>query len=274
MTPTLPPLDTRRVSLTRYVAPLREGGSLPALAEADDGFSYVIKFAGAGHGIKALVAEFIGGEIARAAGFNVPEIVFVDLDADFGRTEPDEEIQDLLKASTGLNIGLHFLSGALTYDPAANASAIDPDTASRVVWLDAFLTNVDRTWRNTNMLMWHSARELWLIDHGAALYFHHSWSDPAKAALTPFPYIKDHALLPLASAIDSADSFMHTVITPAVIDRIVDAIPDAWLTPRPDEADAPGPDERRRVYKAFLNTRLNNSKNFVDHAKQARESSL
>lgn len=147
-------MELRRQQLTRYVAPLREGGSLPALAEADDGFKYVVKFRGAGHGKKALIAELIGGEVARALGFRVPELVFVDLDADFGRTEGDEEVQDLLRASEGLNLGLHFLSGALTLDPYVNP--VDEDTASKIVWLDAFLTNVDRTVRNTNMLLWRN----------------------------------------------------------------------------------------------------------------------
>src|SRR6201992_3185333 len=161
----------RTVQVVRYVTPLREGGSLPAIAEADDDFMYVLKFRGAGQGIKALIAELIGGEIARLLGLKIPEIVLATLDPAFGRTEPDEEIQDLLKASTGLNLGLHYLSGAISFDPAVNI--VDPLTASRIVWLDCLLTNVDRTARNTNMLIWN--KELWLIDHGAALYFHHSW---------------------------------------------------------------------------------------------------
>jgi len=161
----------RSVNVTRYVTPLREGGSMPAIAEADDGFLYVIKFRGAGQGPRALIAELIGGEIARTLGFNVPELVFAMLDEAFGRTEGDEEIQDLLKFSVGLNLGLHYLSGSITYDPAVNS--IDDHLASKIVWLDALLMNMDRTCRNTNMLIWH--KELWLIDHGASLYFHHSW---------------------------------------------------------------------------------------------------
>ena len=164
-------MELRTENVTRYIMPLREGGSLPALAEADDEFKYVVKFRGAGHGTKALIAELIGGEIARALGFRVPELVFLNLDEAFGRTEGDEEIQDLLQGSRGLNLGLHFLSGALTYDPVV--TKVGAELASRIVWLDAFLTNVDRTFRNTNMLMWH--KELWLIDHGASLYFHYSW---------------------------------------------------------------------------------------------------
>jgi len=179
-------MELRRQEVTRYITPLREGGSLPALAEADDGFKYVVKFRGAGHGKKALIAELIGGEIARALGMKVPELVLLDIDEDFGRTEGDEEIQDLLKASRGLNLGLHFLSGALTVDPYVNP--VDEMLASQIVWLDAFVTNVDRTVKNTNMLVWHG--ETWLIDHGAALYFHHSWRDWEKAAMSPFSYIR------------------------------------------------------------------------------------
>ncbi|MCH5346256.1 MAG: aminotransferase class I and II [Muribaculaceae bacterium] len=260
-------LDIRHQHLERYILPLREGGSLPALAEADDGFRYVVKFRGAGHGNKALVAEFIGGEIARAAGMNVPEIVFVDIDEDFGRTEGDEEIQDLLKASRGLNLGLHFLNGAITYDPAVNS--VDPVTASRVVWLDAFLTNVDRTARNTNMLMWHNNRELWLIDHGATLYFHHNWDGWEKAALSPFPYIKDHVLLPVAGQLREADEQLKELVTPELIERVVNSVPDEWLI---EEGSTLTPDDRRRVYIKFLTDRLAaSSSTFVSHAIDARE---
>ena len=166
-------LQLRTVNVTRYVTPLREGGSLPAIAEADDGFLYVLKFRGAGQGVKALIAELIGGEIARKIGLKIPELVFANLDTAFGRSEPDEEIQDLLKASVGLNLALHYLSGAITFD--RSVTTVDAATASKIVWMDCLLTNVDRTPRNTNMLTWH--RELWLIDHGASLYFHHSWDD-------------------------------------------------------------------------------------------------
>lgn len=256
--------EIRTTDAVRYVLPLREGGSLPALVDADDGFKYVLKFRGGGHGAKALIAEFIGGEIARAAGLRVPELVFVNLDEDFGRTEGDEEIQDLLQASRGLNLGLHFLSGALTWDVVVNTA--DPMEASRIVWLDAFITNVDRTWRNTNMLLWHG-RELWLIDHGASLYFHHNWTGWEKAALSPFSYIKDHALLRDASMLDEADAEMRTRITPEVIDAIVSAIPDTWLQQASEEIS---PAEQRRVYAEFLKTRLSNSHIFVNHAREAR----
>src|ERR1700712_4032536 len=181
-----PPLELRTVQVTRYVTPLREGGSLPAIAEADDGFLYVLKFRGAGQGVKSLVAELIGGEIARLLGLKVPEIVFAELDPAFGRSEPDEEIQDLLKASTGLNLALHYLSGAITFDPVV--TTINARLASQIVWLDCYLTNVDRTIRNTNMLIWRN--ELWLIDHGASLYFHHSWQNFDEQSTKPFSQVK------------------------------------------------------------------------------------
>lgn len=258
-------MELRRQNLTRYVTPLREGGSLPALAEADDGFSYVVKFSGAGHGSKALIAELIGGLVAKSLGLRVPELVFLDIDEAFGRTEPDEEVQDLLKASRGLNLGLHFLSGALTLDPYVNG--VDDLTASKIVWLDAFLTNVDRTVRNTNMLLWKG--ELWLIDHGASLFFHHSWGDWQKAALSPFPYIRDHALLGRASRLEEADRLMRQKITPRTLEKIVGMIPDDWLR---WEGSEQSPDEIRRVYSDFLVTRLKNSAIFVNQALEARKS--
>ena len=254
----------RSQTVTRYIMPLREGGSLPALAEADDGFKYVVKFRGAGHGPKALVAELIGGEIARAAGLRVPELVFLSVGEDFGRTEGDEEIQDLLKASLGLNLGLHFLSGAMTFDPVVND--VDEATASRIVWLDAYLTNVDRTVRNTNMLVWN--RELWLIDHGATLYFHHSWRDLDKVPLTPFAYIRDHALLRRASRLEEADAEMRRLLTDEVIDRIVDAVPAEWLVY--DEVGR-NAGEAREVYRSFLKTRRDNSHIFLKQAVDARK---
>ena len=215
------PIDIRTVQVMRYVTPLREGGSLPGIAEADDGFLYVLKFRGAGQGTKALIADFIGCELARASGFKVPEVVFANLDEAFGRTEPDEEIQELLRASEGMNLALHYLSGAITYDPAV--TKLPELTASKIVWLDALLLNVDRTARNTNMLSWKD--ELWLIDHGASLYFHHAgmnWEEPAGR---PFTQIKDHVLLKDATAIDEADSELKQLLTPEKIDSIVDDIP-------------------------------------------------
>lgn len=252
-------LELRHQQLTRYILPLREGGSLPALAEADDGFRYVVKFRGAGHGTKALVAELVGCMVARVLGFRVPEPVFLDIDSRFGITEPDEEIQDLLRASEGLNLGLHFLDRAMTMDPAVNK--VDPLTASKIVWLDAFLTNVDRTRLNTNMLVWHN--ELWLIDHGAALYFHHSWRDPVKAALDPFPFIKNHALLPEAACLEQVDKLMRQAITPRTLAHVVDLIPDVWLRA---EGDPQTPAQKREVYRTFLTGRLSNSSVFVKQA--------
>ncbi|MCM1348569.1 MAG: aminotransferase class I and II [Firmicutes bacterium] len=258
--------DLRHQNVTRYIMPLREGGSLPALAEADDDFKYVVKFRGAGHGTKALIAELIGGEIARALGLRVPELVWLDVDSRFGITEGDEEIQDLLKASRGLNLGLHFLQGALTLDPYVNP--VDADTASMIVWLDAFITNVDRTVKNTNLLVWHGT-ETWLIDHGAALYFHHSWSPWQKAALTPFPYIKDHALLHKASRLPQADERARRLLTPQLLASIVALIPDEWLA---REGAPDTPDRLRQTYLDFLSTRLENSRIFLNEAIHARES--
>ncbi len=260
----IPPLDLRHQQVTRYICPLREGGSLPGLAEADDGFKYVVKFRGAGHGAKALVAELIGGEIARALGMRVPEIVFLNVDEAFGRTEGDEEIQDLLKASRGLNLGLHYLSGAMTFDPVVND--VSDHEASMTVWLDAFITNVDRTVRNTNMLIWN--RELWLIDHGATLYFHHSWSGWEKAMLSPFPYIKDHTLLKFASRLDEADATARQLLTDDKIRSIVNSVPDEWVTHEGSDAT---PDEIKNVYISFLTTRLANSHIFLNEAKNARQ---
>ena len=256
----------RTVQVMRYVTPLREGGSLPAIAEADDGYLYVLKFRGAGQGAKALIADLIGAELARAAGLKVPELVFAQLDEAFGRTEADEEIQDLLRASEGLNLGLHFLSGAITYDPAV--SVVDPALASAIVWLDALITNVDRTARNTNMLSWHN--ELWLIDHGASLYFHHSVQNPEEQARRPFPHIKEHVLLPLADELESVDKEFRAILTEDIIASIVALIPDEWLT---DEyATAANASAKKEVYKRFLITRLSISQTFVNEAKNARES--
>ena len=238
---------------------MREGGSLPALGEADDGFKYVVKLRGAGHGKKALIAEFLGGMIAKAFKFRVPETVLLNLSSLFGITEPDEEVQELLRNSEGINVGLHFLSGAATFDPAVNE--IDPLTASKIVWLDAFLTNVDRTRLNPNMMIWNN--ELWLIDHGASFYFHHAWRDPAKSALDPFPYIKNHVFLPYAARLEEADKLMRQAITPRTLSKIVDMIPEDWLEEEDSDISAA---ERREVYRQFLNERLKNSSIFVNEA--------
>lgn len=256
--------NLRTVNVTRYITPLREGGSLPALAEADDDFKYVLKFRGAGHGVKALIAELIGGEIARALGMKMPELVFANLDEAFGRTEADEEIQDLLQGSQGMNLALHFLSGAINFDPVV--TAVDSVLASQIVWLDAYITNVDRTFRNTNMLIWH--KELWLIDHGASLYFHHSWTTWEKHAQSPFALIKDHVLLPQASDLETIDMAFKKLLTPEVLTAIVALIPTDWL--QWEDVDAT-PEELRTVYLQFLTTRLNHSEIFIKEAQNARE---
>lgn len=258
------PKTLRSVNVTRYVMPLREGGSLPALAEADDGFNYVLKFRGAGQREKALIAELIGGELARRLGFKVPEIVFAQLDAAFGNSEGDEEIQDLLKGSQGLNLALHFLSKAMTFDPGA--SQVDEELASKILWFDAWITNVDRTFRNTNLLIWN--RELWLIDHGASFLFHHSWENWERHAVSPFATIKDHVLLPKASKLEQVDSEMKKVITRESIREVLDEVPDEWLLASRDTETAA---KARGVYESFLWKRLENSEVFLTEAKHARE---
>ncbi len=258
-------LQIRTVDVTRYVTPLREGGSLPAIVEADDDFMYVLKFRGAGQGIKVLIAELIVGEIARVLGLKVPELVFANLASDFGRTEPDEEIQDLLKASTGLNLALHYLQGSITFDPVVNE--VDAKLASQIVWLDALVMNVDRTVRNTNMLMWHN--ELWLIDHGAALYFHHSWQNIEEQSMRPFVQIKDHVLLSYATELDEADIEFRSVLTPQIIHSIIHLIPDEWLhIAEPADETV---EQKRQVYINFFQTRLAHSSIFLNAAKHARE---
>src|SRR3954454_19384765 len=216
----------RRISATRYVTPLREGGSLPAIVEADDDGLYVLKFQGAGQGRKALAAEVVAGELARALGFNVPELTLVELDPVLGRAEPDPEIQDLIVASAGLNLGVDFLPSSLPFNPAAD---FDPgrDLAADVVWLDALITNVDRTARNTNLLVWHG--RLWLIDHGAALFFHHAPDPSAADARTRFPQIADHVLLPFAGSIEEADARLAPRVTRELLEDVADAVPSEWL---------------------------------------------
>lgn len=249
----------RTVQIIRYITPLREGGSLPALIEADDEFMYVMKFKGAGQGIKALIADLIGGEIARVTGLKVPEIVFGTLLEGFGRTEPDEEIQDLMKWSEGLNLGLHFLKGSITFDPLANS--VDAYEASKIVWLDAFLMNIDRTPKNANMLSWN--KELWLIDHGASLYFHHRPEDWKAQAGKPFVQIKDHVLLKYASQLETVHEEMLTLLTPALIEEVVNLIPDVWLNSTSEI--------NRELYNNFLRHRLSNAQQFLNEARNARE---
>lgn len=252
-------MELRTQELTRYILPMREGGSLPALGEADDGFKYVVKLRGAGHGKKALIAEFLGSMIAKAFKFNVPETVLLNLSGLFGITEPDEEVQELLRNSEGLNVGLHYLSGAATFDPAVNE--IDPLTAAKILWLDAFLTNVDRTRLNPNMMVWNN--DLWLIDHGASFYFHHSWRDAEEAAHDHFPYIRNHIFLKYADRLEEADKLMRQAITPRTLSKIVDLIPEELLI---EEDSGITPDERREAYRTFLLIRLKNTSAFIKEA--------
>ncbi len=259
--PDIQPL--RNVTVTRYLQPLKEGGSLPGLVEADDGFKYVIKFKGAGQGYKALVAELIGGLLAKYLGLKIPELVLAQLDESFGRTEPDQEIQDLLRASEGCNLALHFLSGAITFDATVND--VDEWLASQIVWLDAFIFNVDRTARNTNMLMWH--KELWLIDHGASLYFHHSWTNWQDFITKPFVQIKDHVLIHKASRIDEVNAAFSRILNEEVFRNIVQQIPDNWLELDGDGCSAR---EKKAVYTTLLSQRCTHSVHFVDAIKNAR----
>ena len=256
--------NLRTVNVIRYITPLREGGSLPALAEADDDFKYVLKFRGAGHGVKALIAEFLGGQIAKFLGLPVPELVFCELDEAFGRTEADEEIQDLLKFSQGLNLGLHYLSGAITYDAAANEC--ETLLASKIVWLDAFITNVDRTFKNTNLLIWK--KELWLIDHGASFYFHHSWTNWEKTATTPFALIKDHVLLPKASKLEETHQEFTKLLNDSFLKEIVNQIPEDWL--QWDDQSITS-EEIKAIYFQFLSLRLQNAEVFLKQAQDARK---
>ena len=254
----------RTILATQYVTPLREGGSLPAIVEGDDDGTWVLKFRGAGQGVRALISELLGGEIARLVGLQVPEIVLAVLDARMGKTEPDPEIQDLIRQSEGLNLALDYLPGSITFDPLVD-QPVEPDLASAVVWLDAFLTNVDRTARNTNLLVWH--RRLWLIDHGAALYFHHSWDGYLDRSASVFPQIKDHVLLPWASAIEAADERMTAIVTPEALEGIIASIPDEWLG---DVALFSTVAEHRAAYLEFLIRRLTGPRKWVEEALRAR----
>ncbi len=251
------------VYATRYVTPLREGGSLPAIVEASDLGFYVLKFRGAGQGPLALVAELIAAEIGRALGLKVPDLVLMEVDAALGRNEPDPEIRDLLKASVGLNLGVDYLPGSVAFDPAAGDS-VEADLASSIVWFDAFLTNVDRTPRNANLLWWHKV--LYLIDHGAALYFHHNWQTMEEMARSRFPAVRDHVLLPWASRIAEADERLRPRLDAALFARVIEQIPDDWL---PVE-DGLAPADRRVGYRSFLTRRLEAASEFVEEAVRAR----
>jgi hypothetical protein len=252
----------KSVVVDRYITPLREGGSLPAIVEADDKGLYVLKFRGAGQGAKVLIAELIAGELARTAGLKIPDLVFANLDPELARTEPDPEVQSLIRASAGLNIAMDFLPGSVTFDPVAQT--VDSQLASKIVWFDAFITNVDRTVRNANMLMWH--KNLWLIDHGAALYFHYAWGTGKPKSDGPFPMIKDHVLLKFASDLETADKEMKQKITPEEIQRVVNLIPDEWLEEDPAFATK---SEHREAYRRYFVERLAASHIFVQEAIRA-----
>jgi hypothetical protein len=254
----------RTVQATRYVTPLREGGSLPALVEADDLGLYVLKFTGAGQGPLALAAEVIAGGIGRELGLNVPELVLVEVDAALGRNEPDAEIRELLRASVGVNLGMDFLPGSVMFDPAAGDAA-GPDLASAAVWFDAFVTNVDRTARNPNLLCWH--KSLYFIDHGAALYFHHDWQELAAKARSRFPAIREHVLLPRADRIEAIDGASRARLSEAAFSKVVHDVPDGWLLPVPGAAT---PDAKRAAYVDYLVERLNSASLFVEEAVRAR----
>jgi hypothetical protein len=255
----------RTIRVTRYVTPLREGGSLPAIVEADDDGMYVLKFRGAGQGPRALIAELLSGEIARLLELPVPELVFAELDPDLSRTEPDPEIHALILESAGLNLALDYLPGSVTYDPIVQAP--DANLASRIVWFDAFVMNVDRTARNTNMLMWH--RRLWLIDHGATLYFHHApgWVSDSARQRDPFVMIKNHVLLQYAADLASVDDAMARALVPAAVTEIVSWIPDSWLTTVEPGADGA---QLRAGYTRYLLERVRSPRTFVEEALRAR----
>ena len=260
-------MKLRTVTATRYVTPLREGGSLPAIMEADDDGLYVLKFRGAGQGPKALIAELIVGELARALGLPVPEIVFVELNPELARTEPDPEIQDLIRASAGLNLALDYLPGSISFDPLVDRP--EAGLASSIVWLDAYTTNVDRTPRNTNMLVWH--KKLYLIDHGAALFFHHDWTDYMGRSRRRFGQIKEHVLLPAASALEESDAALSAQVTPELVHGLLNLVPAEWLAAEPrfkDEAS------HREAYAEYLLARLSPPRDFVKEAADARAVSV
>lgn len=256
-------MPLRTVTVTRYLTPLREGGSLPAIVEADDDGLYVLKFRGAGQGPKALIAELVAGELARVAGLPMPELVFAELDPDLARTEPDPEIQDLIRASGGVNLAMDYLPGSVTFDPLALRPPAE--LASRIVWFDAFVTNLDRTPRNANLLVWHGA--LWLIDHGAALYFHHQWDAAPERSQSHFPLIKDHVLLPFATALQAADAHLAALLTPDRIAEVVALVPDAWLAGEPFFSDAAA---HRQAYVDYFVRRLQAPRAFAEEAARAQ----
>jgi len=254
----------RTLTATRYVTPLREGGSLPAIVEADDDGLYVVKFRGAGQGPRALVAEVLAGKLGQALGLPVPALALVTVDADLGRTEPDPEIRDLLKASAGLNLGVDYLPGALGYDPAASRPP-DPELAAEIVWFDALVLNVDRTPRNPNLLEWH--RKLYCIDHGASLYVHHDWAGALARTAVPFAQVREHVLLPVAGDVRAAGERLRPRVQPGALRELVQAVPEAWLPPDAHLGDAAA---QRRAYVEWLSRRLEHSQAFEEEANRAR----
>jgi len=256
-------IDIRTVDVVQYIKPLREGGSLPAIVKADDDFLYVLKFRGAGQGKKALIAELLGGELARTIGLKVPELVFMNLDDSFSKTEPDEEIQDLLKFSVGLNLGLHFLSSAITFDPLV--SQVDAMTASKVVLLDSIMSNIDRTAKNTNLLHWNN--ELWVIDNGASFYFHHNWETWKSHLTRTFPLIKDHVLLEKATVLPEAAKEIQERLNQNIITKIVSLIPEEWLI---NDVDSETPAQFRMAYQEYINAKLARLDALVKEAQDAR----
>ena len=262
-------LVLRTVAVERYVTPLREGGSMPAVVEADDLGTYVLKFRGAGQGVRALMAEIIGGGIARALGLPMPELVLAELDPTLARTEPDPEIQDLIRASAGLNVGMDYLSGAVNFDPSVDQ--VSEDFASRLVWFDTLISNVDRTARNTNLLMCH--REPWLIDHGASLTFHHAWNGTVADPGKPFAPIAEHVLLPRASQLAQVDAVLAQRLAPEVLQAIVDGVPDGFLTQAAQEREDAAlatPAAHREAYVAYFQARLADRSRWLQGAIDAR----
>jgi hypothetical protein len=258
------PLGLRSVRATRYVTPFREGGSLPGLVEADDDGLYVVKFRGAAQGPRALVAELLAGELGRAIGLPVPELVFVEIDPALATVEPDFWVQELLERSPGLNIGLDFLPGSMTYSPAADPQP-DPGFAADVVWFDSLVTNTDRSPRNPNILAWH--RRLYLIDQGASLFIHHSWQDPDAHARRPLSTLPDHVLLPRAGSIAAAHARLAGLVTPALVRDLVTAVPETWLA---TDGPAGGPDAQRAAYERYLAIRLDAQATLVVELDEAR----
>jgi len=256
----------RTISATEYVMPLREGGSLPAIVEGDDDGTYVVKFRGAGQGVRALIAELVSGELARALQLPVPETVFAELDPRMAKTEPDPEIQDLLRNSEGLNLALDYLPGSITFDPMVELPiAGKTRLASSIVWFDALVTNVDRTPKNTNLLVWH--RNLWMIDHGATLIFHHNWDDYLTRSRNPFPQIADHVLLPWAGELREVDEELASMLTADAIARVIDLIPESWLGDEPRFATVR---EHRAGYRDYLMQRLEPPREWMEDAVRAR----